>query len=180
MALSISASAALACQPGLNQQAFSEMKGICGVTHFAEEFGSEGLSEAVDLGAGFVSQLYHSGSACAVAHSQIVSNCAEAKAVVFGPGSYAGAMTKEELENRQEEPFQVLSLQVEASAGAGNPMDLAEIEAIAKNAEMINADTVTIIGRRIGISNSERRPAHTYDLTCGCKHYYPDSAGAKL
>lgn len=178
LAFCLSSAAAVACSPAPNERAYSEKNGICGVTHFANEYGSEGLSDAIDLGKGFVSQLFYDGTACGYAHSQIVSDCSKAQAVVFGPSSYAGAMTEEEEAILASEPFAVLSASVESSAASAQHLSLVEIKELAKQARMINADIVSISGTVIGISNTTREPEHAYDFSCGCKHYYPNTAGA--
>ncbi len=53
---------------------------------------------------------------------------------------------------------------------------LPEILCRAKRYGMGNAARVPVRGKASGISNSSARPRHRYDLSCGCKTFYPGSA----
>lgn len=128
---------------------------------------------------GVVSQIFHDGTACGYAFSRIIVDCTIGEAVVFGPSSYGGAMTDVEVAVRDLQPYEQLSQRIDQLADAEQPIKVQEIFETANRNNMPNAKIVSIVGTQIGISNSDARPQHNYDFSCGCKLYYPNSQGAK-
>lgn len=167
------ASPALACSPVPLLAGTVQRDGVCGIYHNDDAYMSRGISDAEDLGGGFVVQYYFEGNACYGRVSMIVADCAGAQAVVFGPGPTEGPMSPVP----EGDVWKQLEAQLRGGAAAGRPMPVAEIAAHAVGARFINAAVVTIPGQ-VGISNDEAAPRHDYNLGCGCGVFYPGSVGA--
>ncbi len=167
------ASPAQACSPVPLVVGNSVQDGACGIYFNDDAYLARGISDAENLGGGYVAQYYFEGNACYGHVSMIVADCTLGQAAVFGPGPTEGPMQPAP----EGDVWKQLEAQLRGGAEAGHPMSVAEIFAHAKGAGFINAAQVTIPGR-VGISNDEAAPAHDFDLGCGCKTFYPGSAGA--
>lgn len=169
------ASPALACSPAPLAAGTVQHDGVCGIYYNDEAYIARGISDAEDLGGGFVAQYYFEGNACYGRVSMIVADCAAGQAAVFGPGPTEGPAQPA----TEGDVWKQLEAQVRGGAEAGRMMSVAEITAHAQGARFINAAQVTIPGR-VGISNDEAQPLHDFNLGCGCRAFYPGSPGAGL
>lgn len=173
------AMAARACTPGENTRAERIRDGLCKDRHTEVPYGEVGLYDARDLGQGFVSQVYSEGTACAHSYSMVVLDCARDAAAIFGAYDFTpGVMSEAEAQKARGGQYSLLVDRIEAAAKAGRPMQVAEIVSQARKAKLENAAEVSVAGKRIGITNSPNPSRYRYDLSCGCRLYYPESAGA--
>lgn len=171
-AAALAAGAAGACEMVYMEGRESMRFGTCGITYFDDGIEDEGVSAAVDLGKGYVQQVYWDGHACAARQTTIVVDCNADQAAIFGPSGLIEFPAP-------IPPGQWTDLQnaVEAASAAGAPLPLTEI--VARASGLNNAAIVPVSGRAIGISNHGAPSDRRFDLGCGCKAYYPGSAGAK-
>ncbi|WP_425049910.1 hypothetical protein [Psychromarinibacter sp. S121] len=173
LAFALAAPAAQACEP-IYREGVDRFDGPnCGVTYFKDGISDEGISPADDLGGGFVRQTYFDGFACAATQSGVVIDCNAGQAVIYGPSALIEFAAEPGPENAQ---YAGTYAAVDAAAKAGTPLPLGEIKRRA--AGMANAAIVPVVGKAIGISNTGAPSNRRYDLSCGCKVFYPGSAGA--
>ena len=164
---------AFACEPAPFAAGTRQDNGNCSMSYFDDVVTQRGTGYASDLSGGFVAQYYTEGNACYMTASMIVVDCNAGKAVIFGPGPTVGAGAGMP---PASDPFERLSGQVEAAGKAGKPMSLGAVLGGAQG-KFANAVAVAVPGR-VKISNDDSAPRHSFDLSCGCKLYYPGSAGA--
>jgi len=175
-AVAILASPALACSPAPLDVGQRLQNAECADVYNDDAYTSRGVGGARDMGGGFVRQFFVAGNACYNQASMIVTDCNTGRAVIFGPGDPESLMASEEERARQaKQPFQVLRAAIEAAAAAGTPMTL---QAIADRAgDSFTNNAIVGTGNPVGISSSTEKPRHGFDLSCGCKLYYPGLPG---
>ncbi len=164
---------ALACSPLEFPVGQVSRSDDCGVTYYDDGITQRGVGDATDLGSGYVEQFYVSGNACYAQSSMIVTDCNSGRAVIFGPVNIESPMPSEE--EFASQPFNVLRQAIEAAAQAGEPLSLEQIHQMAGTGFVNNF--VADVENPIAISNTTDKPLHSFDLACGCRHFYPDAPG---
>ncbi len=156
---------ALACSPALNAEAATVKGEGCSVRHLRTPVGAAGLMPAEALRLGYVVQVHYEGDACYVRESQVVVDCAEGSAFLFGP---RGAMTVDE--------------HMAAMDGAYGRMAEMIREMPRSYADMAALDDLDDL--RLVQLGSVQAPVvlgeagESYDLSCACGLFNPGRAGA--
>ncbi|ATG47419.1 hypothetical protein CEW89_07455 [Celeribacter ethanolicus] len=138
--------------------------------------GPEGLTKARDFGNGFVAQDYvEFGSKLFV-----LSDCARAEALVIGPIHLSvGAFSPEEAAQLEvefrETPFYKATKEAETHAANGT-LDLSVLRD--RYQSQVETATLISVAKKVVLDIRGDKPMHRYDLGCGCKFFYPESAGA--
>jgi hypothetical protein len=130
------------------------------------------LSEATDMGGGFVRQVLTDGQYCALVDTNfVIHDCSSGRAAIFGEVRPGFAFYFE-----GEEPPKYRSvdlyLRVESAAAEGEPLSIDEILGLARETSVSTVVEAKTTGK-IAING------HRFPLGCGCKLFYPDSAGAQ-
>ncbi len=169
----VTASPALACSPVEFPVGQVSRSDDCGVTYYDDGITGRGVDGATDLGSGFVEQFYVSGNACYASSSMIVTDCNSGRAVIFGPVDIESPMSAAAQDANR--PFNTLRRTIETAAQAGEPLSLERIHALAGTGYVNNS--IVDAGNPVAISNTTDRPLHSFDLSCGCRHFYPGVSG---
>jgi hypothetical protein len=133
------------------------------------EYSYARISEAEDLGNGFVLQYLIDGSACDPSEvDDVVQDCNSGRAAIFG-GVRGAFMTIEP--DGKPAASEVLLERIRATTSKGKPMSIDQILASAKNAKIpyvLEAETRSTLAIN----------GHKFRLGCGCRTFYPDLPGA--
>ena len=138
--------------------------------------GNEGLEPARDLGNGIVTQEFVEPGA----KLSIFIDCSTGQALVLGTQHWHYGTMADEDYNADQAKYFASTLyraitEAEDLARAGT-LDLSKLQARYPDldtAEMVN------VANKIVIDIFEDRKRHRYDLGCGCKLFYPNSAAAQ-
>ena len=145
-----------------------EQLGNCAARRIYDEFASAELSEAEDLGAGFVLQDMSDGESCSGYEiNHLIQDCNTGRVAVFG--EYYPAFWLVDV-NAEPVASRMLLDQVRAASAKGNPMSVDGILAKAASAGITNrleAETRSTLAIN----------GHKFRLGCGCKTFYPDPPG---
>ncbi len=124
------------------------------------------------MGGGFVRQTLTDGQYCAqVDTNYVVQDCLSGRAAIFGetrPGISFYAEGEESPTYRSVD----LYLRVENAASEGEPLSIDDILRLARETSVSTVLEATTTSK-IAING------HRFPLGCGCKLFYPDSAGAQ-
>ncbi len=133
------------------------------------ETSAAALSEAKNLGSGFVLQVMTDGEACSGNEmDQVIQDCNSGRVAVFGE-DYGTFWIIDP--NAPPIASDVLLEKVMAASAKGKPMSIDEILAKATKAGIayqLEADTRSTLAIN----------GHKFRLGCGCKTFYPDLPGA--
>lgn len=160
------ATPALACSPVRNAEAKTEVLENCAVRHGRMPTGGEGLLEAENLWLGYVGQVFYEGDACGVREAQIVVDCANGTAFLFGP---KGVMDSERHKAEMDGPYGELMRSIRRM-----PWGYEEVRDWDRLGDMRIVDLGSTLNGPVVLGDAEQ----AYDLTCACKLFNPRSEGA--
>jgi hypothetical protein len=161
-------SASLACEPADPIETLDDpvvMGADCSFSN-GGTYDQEGATEAVNVGGSVIGQKYYSGGACSNFEQLLVVDCGRGEAIL------------------------IEGLEVDAMVGGGydraiaplqrpqGPIGLTSKTTISGLAQLSDANGFTYTLNVLGLSQRESR-RNQYDPFCGCKLFYPDSAGAQ-
>lgn len=156
--------AALACNiVPIVPSATPERRANCSYTHLVSEIRAVRLSEAVDLGGGFVLQYALDGNACYHERNIVLHDCAARDLVVVGP-------ERADYPWDPEPPMFDIQERIQTEAEAGQPMTLTALTELAQSHGY--ADTLRVsVGTRLSING------YSVPSNCACDTYYPRASG---
>ena len=135
----------------------------CSYTYYVNTARAVGLSEASDLGGGYVIQHATDGNACYREWNVVLHDCTTRNVLVIGSA-------RADYPWDPEPPMYDLFDQVETAAAAGRPLTLDALAGLAAAAGYGNALRVPV-GTRLSI-NGYRVPSD-----CACDTFYPRASG---
>jgi hypothetical protein len=163
------ASIASACtfQPGPISGASVFRGEDCTISYQQGVGSSIGLEKAENLGTGFVWQVAYDGNVCVAEQHAVLIDCNAGRAVTVGPYEYQG--------NEQ---------------GSDHVYAVSELRAFVRDGIDINDLTLEIFAQKGGslslpdavytdLRNRISLNGQLLGLSCACRLYYPDSAGAR-
>jgi hypothetical protein len=165
LVLGIQSVPAIACSIVDMTPSDQPMRGAnCSYYHIATTIRAVGLSEAVDLGGGFVIQHATDGNACYREWNIVVHDCNARSLVVVGPA-------RDDYGPEQAEvPMYDIFNRIESDAAAGHPMSLAALTSLADSYGY--AGTLrTAVGTRLSING------YNVPSDCACDTFYPGLGG---
>ncbi len=156
---------AIACSIGDMTPSDQPQRGAsCGYYHIPTTIRAVGLSEAVDLGGGFVLQHATDGNACYNEWNIVVHDCNVGSLVVVGPtrADYGAEVVAA--------PMYDILERVESDARAGRPMSLDALVGLARSNGY--SDTLQVpVGTRLSING------FSVPTDCACETFYPRLGG---
>jgi hypothetical protein len=161
---------AMACSVMPNEETSTERGPNCAVTYIHKgEYGQESLTEAEDIGNGLVLQYYGTMTACGYAKMALVTDCQAAQSLVVGYEVWNFNGAQSDVLTRFEQI-------VRKRAAHGAPEALKDLQGQA--AGKFEEIGIYPILDRLRLSIGVQKPRHTYNISCGCKAFYPDLPGA--
>ncbi|WP_323770131.1 hypothetical protein [Antarctobacter sp.] len=156
---------ALACSPALNAESATVLGEGCSVRHLRTPVGAEGLMPAENLWLGYVVQVHYEGDACYVRESQVVVDCADGSAFLFGPH---GAMTVEEHMAAMDGTYGKMATMIRKM-----PWGYAEMAAWDDIGDL-RLEQLGSVLEPVVLGGA----GQSYDLSCACGLFNPGSVGA--
>ncbi|WP_424833149.1 hypothetical protein [Ruegeria sp.] len=171
----LAATVANACTPGdVNENSEIEYLASCGAVFPVEgTVNSTQISEATDIGQSLVRQMVFQGFACAGSRDLLVVDCATSKVLEINGIGYAYGVSKREHRLSESNKFLRLIAKLDRRFASDRPLTFKQVESAANWRNLPTSETNEL-------SPSYEFKGVDFDLTCGCKLYYPDSPGAKL
>jgi hypothetical protein len=135
----------------------------CSYTHIPTTIRAVGLSEAVDLGGGFVLQHATDGNACYREWNIIVHDCNQGSLVVVGPA-------RADYGDEAPVPMYDIFERIQSDAAAGRPMSLDSLTSLATSLGYSGTLQVPV-GTRLSING------YSVPSDCACRAFYPRLGG---